>query len=126
MKLKVNSWHYRMWEDSYGPHQRTPDTTDLCRYCHRVFWQLMARLVIAFILVALAGGVVFGLGYKCLYQHPLGTLEVLGIMTAIAAAIVFYTRWLDSKRASEPTSLLGKWMQARKQKVCPVVEFDES
>lgn len=87
----------------------------------------MFRAFLGFMIAVLAAGILLILYtyvFIGLYQHTSPTL----IGTAIAAVLVgagyLYVRWLNSKKASEPKTLAGKWLESRKQRICPVVEFE--
>lgn len=127
MKLNRNSWHYKLWAGTFEDRSYVPRDTDLCRYCHKVFWAVVLR---AFMFGALAVAVVMGaylLFYKGLYLHPLTFLEVTAIIASVIGAIVLYVRWINGRRSyQEPKTLVGKYARAAKQGVCPLVEFTDS
>jgi len=124
MKLNRNSWHYKMWENSFEDF--VPHTTDLCRYCHRIFWQLMFYVLMGLIALTMLYLACYCLIYRCLILHPLATLIFVGVVATLLAAITFYHRWLNRNRSyQEPKTLVGKWMRARKEQVCPLVEFTD-
>ncbi len=129
MKLNTKSWHYRMWAGSYDSYRDIPEQTDLCHYCHRVFWQLVLRAFLGFLiawLVGLAGVVLYIYTVQGLYHHTVGTLIGTAIAAALIVGVIFYNRWLNGKYATttEAKTLAGKWLGARKERICPVVEFE--
>lgn len=130
MKLNTNSWHYKLWDNSFGNDYR-PKSTDLCHYCHRVFWQIVYYAMLGSMIAAI---VVFGLyavTYFLIYQafclHTKITLIAAGALIVVFTMVVSYAYWFssDTRLKAEPNTLLGKWLSAKKQKVCPLVEFDE-
>ncbi len=123
MQFKTNSWHYKLWVRSFSI-SYPPQTTDLCRYCHRVFWQLFwwgFMGLWALLAVSVLG---YALFYMALWQHTRATLIGAGAMAAVIGILYLYARWLVGKK-KEPTTLAGKWVQARKEKVCPMVSFSD-
>jgi hypothetical protein len=128
MKLNTNSWHYKMWYDSFDYHETIPKNTDLCRYCHRVFWRLMVYAFLYLSIAALAFLLVYGAIYQGLWRHTKDTLIFAGVLTAIGIPIVLYVRWFHGERfePDEPKTLLGKYARAVKQGICPLVEFDRT
>lgn len=126
MKLNKNSWHYKMWANSFDSYDRAPLSTDLCRYCHKVFWQLFIRGL----MVVMVGALLWMLGYGALYQglflHTKVALIIGGTIAAVLGAIILYARWLHGgRRYSEPKTLVGKYARAAKQGICPMVDFTE-
>lgn len=123
MILKTDSWHYKLWEGSFGFDKKPPPSTDLCRYCHRVFWQIVARIVF----VCMVGITLAVIGYGVIYEgfilHTKITFAATGVIVLLVTSVGAYFYWLNHK-GDEPKTLVGKWVAARKQRVCPVVEFD--
>jgi hypothetical protein len=130
MKLNKNSWHYKLWRKSFTFDERAPEETDLCRYCHKVFWQLVSYAALASMVVTLVIMCLWGLYLfivKGLGQHTLLTLEIVAGIAATVTALVLYVRWLTRGRSyREPKTLVGKFAHASKQRVCPLVEFTDS
>jgi RsiW-degrading membrane proteinase PrsW (M82 family) len=124
MKLNKNSWHYKLWAGSFSDKDR-PSSMDLCRYCHRVFWQLFLRAALVFTVGTAAFLFCFGFIYKGLICNTKPTLIMSSILGTLIILMVLYNKWLDSynKNKAEPKTLVGKWFAARKQKICPMVEF---
>ena len=129
MKINKDSWHYKLWRSSFAYDERRPGSTDLCRYCHRVFWQVVLRamfVTIGLVAVGMVLMVLWMLITKALIPHPLTTLGIAAGIAAAITAIVLYVKWLNRSRSyREPQTLIGKYARASKQKVCPLVEFDD-
>lgn len=127
MKLNKNSWHYKLWDDSFDAYTSRPVSTDLCRYCHRVFWQLMFWAFVSVCGIGLLWAFVYGGIYQGLIRHTLLTLTIIGITGTVIGVFALYTWWINRDRSyREPTTLVGKYVQASKNKVCPMVEFSDS
>lgn len=134
MEINKDTWHYRLWVSSFHKDE-VPDHTDFCRYCHIVFWRLFFKAMIGFVLASMIGFFIwsfYGLG-KVIYDNPkvlLVLLGAIGVSVAITALIMgagwLYMKWLGSDGTKESTTLIGKWFQARKQKVCPLVKFSSN
>jgi len=125
MKINKDSWHYKLWRKSFNYSETIPTETDLCRYCHRVFWQVVGIAMIIFtigVVLALLGLIL----YKGFWLNTGTAFAVTGIAALVIGAIYLYNRWLNGspKPKQEPT-LASSWMQARKENVCPLVEFEE-
>lgn len=126
MQLNKNSWHYKVWSGSFDRYQGVPTSTDLCRYCHRIFWRLVLWTALASMLLWFAGTFLWLLIYKGLVLNTLITLEILGGVAVFVGLVALYTMWISGSRVkSQPKTLVGKWAQATKQGVCPMVEFTE-
>lgn len=130
MKIDKNTWHYKLWRKSFILSRDVPDETDLCRYCHKVFWQLMGIAAMAGMFVMAIGCVLGLVGiflYRGLWLNTEITLRVIGVIAPIVLLVYLYHRWLNGKRrpSSNNTGLVKSWMTARKQSVCPLVEFSD-
>ncbi len=130
MKINKSAWHYKLWKKSFDGHtEYAPSETDLCRYCHRVFWQVLGLAVLAALLIVTIGGGLFMLGlafYKGLWLNTGTSLLVLASIAAVIGVVYLYTRWLKgSPKPKQDDSLVGNWMAARKENVCPLVDFED-
>ncbi len=127
MKINKQSWHYKLWRKSFSDKLDIPDDTDLCRYCHRVFWQVIGYAALAGMVLVTVGaalGLLFLIAYHGFWLHTGTALKVIAIGAAVIGLIVLYVRWLKGNRYKRtPKTLVGKYAQASKQKVCPLVEF---
>lgn len=126
MQLKKYSWHYKMWTNSFSTFEKQPEQTDLCRYCHRIFWQLLLRGLLCLCLL----GILWMLGYALIYRglilNTLITLEILAGIAAVVTMVVLYVKWLDGRNNyKEPKTLVGKYAYAAKRGVCPLVDFTD-
>lgn len=125
MQINKNSWHYKLWAKTYD-YRDEPSSTDLCRYCHRVFWRLMVYLLLAVMSIYVIGMIGYFVFYQGLFHHTLLTLGIGAVIAVGITALVLYNRWLDgNKTKAEPATLVGQYLSASKQKVCPLVEFKE-
>lgn len=112
MKIDTNTWHYKLWRKSFSFDEWVPTETDLCRYCHKVFWQLasyaaLVAMILAFIGITIAGVVLLG---KAWWDHPLLATKIVAAIGGVILAIVLYGRWLNRGRSHrEPSTLVGKY-----------------
>lgn len=145
MKISKNSWHYKMVTDkSYGIYSGNVSNS-LCIY----FWQVVSRFFIAGLVA-----VVCSLILWCMIVAPLLNL-VLGFTTGVwwlgGTMINVFTffggiMWFAflgisfteivwpklkakyfvkaSERQPKP-SLIGSYIKAKKDKICPVIEFED-
>lgn len=126
MKINKNSWHYKLWSNGIGRYGKTiPTQTDLCRYCHRIFWVCLLYVLMAFAFVYIIGAVGYLIFYLGLFLHTLLTLGIIGAVVVGGTLVYLYICWFDNKESAEPTTLVGKYAQASKDKVCPLIEFEE-
>ncbi len=130
MKINTNTWHYRLWKASFTHKWDVPDETDLCRYCHRVFWQLLGIAALCGAILFCAGTLLVGAAmilYKGFWLNPGIAFPVTGILAAVITVLVLYKRWLKGspKHSTNDANLASSWVAARKQKVCPLVEFTD-
>lgn len=132
MDINVNSWHFRVYRyvfDYSAMKVRHGDKRlSLCRY----FWALafvffMSAVIIAAITIAL-GSVVISIWDSTGWW----TIIIVPVLAAVAVAVPFILNFAierhhDKKRLpdvyakSEPQSLLGSYVKAKKQKVCPIL-----
>jgi hypothetical protein len=130
MKINTNSWHYKLWRSSFKESVwGVPDKIDLCRYCHRVFWQVISKALACLMAVGCVGALVYGF-YVAFILHFILSMECLGAALLLLACPISYVTWLNHQRhpwepVKEPKTLVGKWLQARKQRVCPMIEFTD-
>lgn len=125
MKINKDSWHYKMSRSSFGSYESRPNETDLCRYCHRVFWALFLRVLMIVMFSAVLIGLLYGVIWIGLIHNTLLTLSILGGAIALGTPVYFYLRWFEGSVPSEPKTLVGKYVQASKDKVCPLIEFED-
>lgn len=126
MKINKNSWHYRFWRKSFDYPSEAPLTIDLCRYCHRIFWRLIgiSFLVAGTAYVALV--LLYLLLYMGLWRNTGVALSCIGAIGLVIGAIQLYSRWLNIPvKPVESQGLVTNWLSARKQQVCPVIEFSD-
>lgn len=129
MKINKDSWHYKLWRKSFSFGERVPEDTDLCRYCHKVFWALVGYAALASMCIFLVVTVIMLLGLigRGFWLHTGLAIKITLAATTAITAIVLYVRWLNRGRSyREPTTLVGKYASATKQRVCPLVEFTDS
>jgi membrane protein implicated in regulation of membrane protease activity len=126
MKLKTNSWHYKVWASTFNSLEPPPSSIDLCRYCHRIFWCVAIFTLLAVLTAACVGVLLWTFIYQGLVLHTVPTLIIIGVIAVIVGVVALYGRWLygERKHAEPPKTLVGKYAHAVKQGVCPLVEFE--
>ena len=129
MVLKKNTWHYKVWLRSYGDryNRRVPETTNLCSYFHRVFWLSLAYLMLGFMLAVIACAVSYQVFYVGFWQHTKIAFIWLGVFVLVIGLIIGAVWWAEERkyRDKKEPGLFGKWIKAKKEKVCPLVEFED-
>lgn len=130
MKLNRNSWHARYIRDYVGGNLKNT----LCGY----FWQLVYALlwtlgmltIILFFAISLTYGnyllIVAIINWEIPTHNGDGffiTAVLLDVVLAIFIVtwcITYYSFHHDPKK---PT-ILGKWLKAKKDKICPIIEWE--
>lgn len=143
MIIKRDSWHFRLlWWLNDGEKKKMPKT--LCGYFWMVFLAVWFNLVMGSVVFAFAAGAItitavvlfgpiFGFGPEGLFLVSVWVWMVLAIIA------IDYVR--KRKRTARPDSLLYRkvlqapklptenilfrYLLAKKQKVCPVLEYEE-
>jgi len=126
MNIDKNKWHYKLWKYSFT--NSVPYETDLCRYCHRVFWSLLAVTIFIVCVLGIIGAafaLLFMIGRAFWIDTNLA-FKVAGALIVSLALIISYVRWLRGSRKSvEDQGLVKNWVRARKEGVCPLVTFQD-
>lgn len=117
MELSKSSWHYWLFSKSYTLFGFNPRTsTDLCQYMRRLFFFL-----------AIPGAFLW-LQIASLYFHWYPTFLVEGLTLVMLTGIVlmgFFIEWYINGDSSFGDTLFGQWLSAKKQKVCPLITFND-
>lgn len=124
MKINKNTWHYRQWIRCGGSRY---NSVSICGYIQRLFWvSLLYATVVGIVLTIAVYDFVMAF-----IHHPLVVSITLGGGLAFIAIVYgvihyFFVRYSydDDKPVKKP-SLFVEWFRAKKQKVCPLVEFEE-
>jgi hypothetical protein len=127
MKVRKSAWHHWFYGFGFEHCQWQPETTNLCSYFWRTVWGVLKTLII----IAVAGAILTVAG-MCFYSAPwfsIGCVAAVGVVIAVASnwSTIKYRlnpgRY-DSESAPEP-GLLRSYIKAKKDKVCPLIEFVE-
>ena len=104
MKISKKSWHYRLIKLF---HLGELPKMSLCNYVwNLIFFLLVFIILIPFFLIILGFYIVGTIGDWILKKLP-------------------ESKPKPPKPPREPKTLLGKWMKAKKEKVCPLLEWEE-
>lgn len=149
MIIKKNSWHYRLNVSQNGS-VKTESRNSLCAYFWYTVYSLIkvlrAWLVLYFLFWAIGFSVVSDTAYDPgkywgLVAYPFVTL----IFAVLPGVLIFYlvcgASWLGSKiktrlrklipskkkkiKVKKQKGLVGSYLEARKEKICPLIEFEE-
>jgi hypothetical protein len=107
MKISKRSWHYRYLR-SFMCLQPYEIRDDLCGY--------VRQLLVHVLLLPLYGSVLAALFVGRFVEMAFGSL-VQKVATVFARP--------EPKPSEEKESLIGAWLRAKKDKICPLVEFTE-
>jgi hypothetical protein len=113
MKIKRSRWHYRLL--NWFTEGNVP--TNLCSY----FWNLIGRLIFILMLSGVALGALYA-AVKYWQQALLTAGFILGL-TLIIIGSFYLGEWLRGRRKSKP-GLVMSFLKAKKDKVCPLLEFE--
>lgn len=136
LKVKANSWHYRLWMAGRNPSSRPKN---LCKY----FWHNVLKVVSALIVVGLALAGIGGI-LLVLYSFPVQSFIVvlvcaLSIGGLIGLGLLLQAwgdrrkrirdeiRWGERpapppKKPKGPPPMLWLWIKAKKEKYCPLIQ----
>lgn len=132
--INRNSWHYKLNknffnEDEHWMQSRwEPMHNNFCSYWRATVF----RLFFATAMIAFLGSVVGTLGYL-VYLEPVSALATVGCIIAVFAlmlALAFISYISEQRKrknqGKEPSqSLLAQKYRANKEKICPMVEYNE-
>lgn len=134
MIINTNSWHYKLWcwtytnnvVDKYPPLQ-----TNLCSYVQRMFWiplyWFLAYATTIILLLGLAVSIVGGLGYLEYLGWSHHFSSTLLIHASLILAIMCFFGYVFLHNTNNQTVELAKeWASAKKQGICPLIEFTNS
>ncbi len=126
MKVRKSSWYHWFYTFGFEQYERHPGKTNLCSYFWRTVWGVFKCLLI----VAVVGTIVTVAG-MCLYN---ALWLSIGCLAVVGAVIAFASNWTRIKfflnpgryenKEPEP-GLLRSYIKAKKDKVCPLIEFVE-
>lgn len=116
MKISKRSWHYRLlafWTPQDTGGRKIPEISfeikNFCTYFGLVIYYVFVSITVTIVLILFSPVIVIGfVGY--------------GIFLFIDKA---FPDRKKQKIDREPTSLIGKWLKAKKERICPLVEFTE-
>lgn len=123
MKIRKDSWHYKLYEKSYSEHRFPESNTNLCKY----FWRVIGGTILLAFQVASVCIVLGAIGFL-FYKYTLISVSVVAVIAAIVGLYVLYNI-SDRKHApgyQEPEpGLLRSYVRAKKDRVCPLITFVE-
>lgn len=120
-----NSWHYKLYsfyQRRFNNDHDYPSQVNLCPYMRTILLWIPLQYALRLVPIVL---IEFTLLFDTVgYYTPIQVLKTLGIVLAasgifigILAAIV----WFATREKTEPTTLLGTWLKAKHDKICPVL-----
>lgn len=125
MKISKETWHYKFWRSTLDYHPGT-GTTDLCRYVQRIFWFGLFALAIGAGMLYVVSFFAYLIFYVGFWQHPALASGIAVGLVIVACVTYLVKKWRDDHRFDPrpPPSLARQWVSAKKQKICPLVEFE--
>jgi hypothetical protein len=121
MKVRKSAWHYWLYNFGFEQCAWRPETSNLCSYFWRTMWGLLKTLIV----VAVAGALLT-LGGVGFYRYPLEMFIAIAAVAALITILHYGERRKYRRIASaHPPGLLRSYIKARKDKVCPLIEFVE-
>ena len=106
MKISKRSWHYHLHDPEHPP-------KNLCTY----FWLTVLTLIL---IVGVGGLLLFGIGWL-VYQGFV--VRSIGWMLLSAGGLIWLgaRRW--RKRTHKPLGVVRSYIRAKKDRVCPLIEY---
>ena len=98
MIVKTTSWHYRLQDFFDSPH-----SDNLCQY----FWKTMGALFLLLLAIPLSPFIAIGFGAAYIKEEYPDAWS-----------------WRPSNKKSKERGLLMSWLKAKKDKVCPLIEYE--
>lgn len=139
LKVKSNSWHYRLWAAGRNPRSRPKN---LCKY----FWHNVLKVAAALIVVGLALAGIGGI-LLVLYSFPVESFIVVSVIVfgiSLIVGLAYFVHWGVTRiirrrarirdeirwgdRPAPPPKIKGPppawWLAliAKKQKYCPLIQ----
>lgn len=120
-----NSWHFKLYHFYHKRFNRDyeyPSQVNLCPYMRTILLWLPFNYALRLIpIVIIETALLFD---TVGYYTPLQVLKTIG--TVLAAGSIFIGLlsaivWFATKEKTEPTTLLGTWLKAKHDKICPVL-----
>lgn len=124
-KIKKDSWHYKL-----NANFMQDNSMERWEYFHSDFcsyWRAtIGRLILAafMIVVGVLLGCALGLAF---YLDPVTSLSVVGGFILVIGALTFFA-WFSTRnhhKPSKPDSLFMQKYKAHKEKICPMVEYED-
>jgi hypothetical protein len=130
MEIRKNKWHYHLYTMGFENAYCGEGPTNLCSY----FWRVVYGTIKVVIIAAVLLGILFGAGV-IIFKWP---FESSSLIVAVALCITFsynqvrIKNFFYAKRHREfvndevrEPGLLRSYIKAKKDKVCPLIEFVE-
>lgn len=122
MKVNRNSWHYRFLSFA----REDPMPKNLCSY----FWNIVFRIVLIPCISFFALGLAFLMAMPFLWTFfEDGGAIGIAIIGAIIDIMILAAIWVDERKKNrlyiyKPPGPLKQYLKARKEKVCPLIEYE--
>jgi hypothetical protein len=128
MKVSKKSWHYKwvdtVWVETYIPHTGN----NLCKYFWMLVWSITAPILIALFVCF----ILFGVGYTLFMDgihwgfFNIGiALFMLSLFIIPIIAISAFRKYISNDTAIHTPTLLSEFIRAKKDKVCPMIDFED-
>ena len=127
LTLNKDSLLYRYWATSpfVAPWD---DTVSLCKFVRQLGYTTLFYLVVAVILLWFVASPVayFAFGTDVLFRLWLALVIAVAAAVVSGGVIWFFAEKLPSMRyrRTAKQSILGAWISAKKQKICPFITFE--
>lgn len=124
MKISKKSWHYRLLRSGVNSDERIP--ANLCGYCWFLLYAVSLISLAAVMGIAAIVAICYLIyrfftwdGLTLFVQVTMGTVVLFAIICLIVA-------WHQHKKNHPgPQTLAGKWLKAKKDKICPLIEWTD-
>lgn len=119
MKISKQSWHYKL-NRAMG----SDISNGLCMY----FWQTVFSLVFAAVVCAGLLGFVYAtvcIPWQIWDASVRLEATIAALIWTVVGGLYFWSRWYDYRQEHPRSpSVITAYLKAKKQKVCPTLEFE--
>ena len=123
MKVNKRSWHYNLWR-KYGGF--TYANVSLCSYVQRLFWVSLFAAAGVAVMAVCVGVIVSGLVVATITHPVVVGCVVLGCAIYVSTMRPPWSNFLFRQHTIKgPQGLVASWVKAKKEKVCPLIDFED-
>ena len=125
IRISRSSWHYKLYSLGSDWHV---EQENLCRYCRVALAGLFKIVLIVGIMatvIGLAGFCTYRLFiFECTMFSTYQVNTIIGHLVLVGlVSLLVLRRKISLSSTPKQVNLIGAWISAKKQKICPLVEI---